>query len=440
MTRILAAFLATSATIFAVDIPVANASFDSPTIPVGSTFPGVPGWQLADQSDHCPSQFPSSGAGIAHPAAGSLVPSNDGSQTGYAVAGGTAPPKVQICQAFQQNFAQATIYVFSVDFAHAPGDPPIVASIQLSFHCPSFGLGQQCLPQPGDLATVPPGGGTVSVTHTVPGNSGQINSIFLAISVYSPQSGPITTTYFSHARLQAIPLKPQSYGLVGMYAHQPGTKSVLSMLCANANDGNPCAGTLEYLDIYGVLVSQQHVSLRPGMIGSLEQLGPLDRTLPARELIPVWFLTSGKVVVSLEMFDTTGRTSLFTNWADGSVSRLGNLFSGPIALTALDTGRLKVYCDGSVRNTTCDAILSFTDAVTGQVLMQSRVALTPGAGSILDISFRDSSVGLARGVIPAVTVNGGRAVANVTLFDATTGNTLTQSVLSPVVGAISEDN
>ena len=67
------------------------------------------------------------------------------------------------------------------------------------------------------------------------------------------------------------------------------------MLCA---PGAPCDGTLQFLDIHGVLVNTKTVALRPEMSTSLEQAGPLDRLAPPQELIPVWYLTKGNAVAS----------------------------------------------------------------------------------------------------------------------------------------------
>ncbi len=430
MTRISIALLLTStATIWAVDIPINNASFTSPSVSVGSTYNGIPpGWLVTSQpcTASLPGMLPPLGAGVAHPAAGTLVPSNDGSQTGFGVTGGTAIQYIQFCQTLSppqgQTFAGYT-YVLSVDFYHSPTDPPIGASIQMCLV--NQNSNAQCGPSPGSNAPVATTGGTVSLSLLAPTNSSPSEVLVIGIAVGTVQHNLQGTTYFNHVRVQAIPFVPQSYGIVGMFAHQPGAKSVLSLLCEKTA---PCEGTLEYHDLFGVLVNQKQVTLHPGTVGSLEQPGPLDRSQPPQELIPVWYLTSGNAIASFEMLDSTGRTSLFTNWADGSVSRMTNLLSGPVSLTSLDTARLKVYCDGSVRNPKCDATLTFTDAATGQSLSQSRVTLFPGTGTYLDIAFRDSITGAPRSVLPAVNISGGRGIADVTLFDASTGNTITQSI------------
>jgi hypothetical protein len=422
--------------VFAEDVMINNANFDTPQVQTGAILPGAPsGWTVFNQG--C--QFPptpfqnGTGAGIAHPAAGSLIPSNDGSQTGvivFALQGSNT----QLCQQVMAPLARpGTNYTFSMDFYRLPSDPPLNASM---FFCETNFTVSMCPAPMSSLTKVPANGGTVTGTLFVGADAGSPSTVTFTIGVAASGSGG--AVYFNHARLQAIPIVPHSSGLVGVYAHRPGVTGVLSLLCA----APPCDGTLEFLDLNGVLVSQKQVSIRQG-IGSLEQPGPLDRLAPPEELVPVWFLANGSATVSFALEDTSsGRTGLFTNWADGSVSKQGTLRSGPIGLTSSDTARLKAYCDGSVRNTSCDALLTFTDAVTGTVLEQSRLTLHPGTGTYLDLSFRDSSVGLARSVVPTVTFTGGRGIAQIALFDATTGDTITQSglVLATAESAGDNDN
>lgn len=81
---------------------------------------------------------------------------------------------------------------------------------------------------------------------------------------------------------------------------------------------------------------------------------------------------------------------------------MGNLNSGPLGITPLDTLKVKVYCDGSVRPgeappaATCSAILGFADAVSGQTLKQSRVVLAPGTGGYVDLNYEDTLQTLPR--------------------------------------------
>jgi hypothetical protein len=151
-------------------------------------------------------------------------------------------------------------------------------------------------------------------------------------------------------------------------------------------------------------------------------------------VIPRWFLTQGSANFSLEVSDETDlRTRLFINWGDGSVSKSGNLSSGLVSLTRGDTGRLKVYCDGSVRVegtvrfASCQADLAFHDT-NGRVLRQSHLNLAPGTAGFLDLTFEETrSADRRTVVIPMLTVAGGPAVGGFAVLDSETGITITQS-------------
>ena len=97
------------------------------------------------------------------------------------------------------------------------------------------------------------------------------------------------------------------------------------------------------------------------------------------------------------------------------------------------TGRLKVYCDGSVRVedmvriASCQADLAFRD-VNGRVLKQSHLTLAPGTASFLDLNFEETgSTGRRATIIPSLTVSGGPAAGGFAVLDSATGITITQS-------------
>jgi hypothetical protein len=183
------------------------------------------------------------------------------------------------------------------------------------------------------------------------------------------------------------------------------------VICANAVF--PCVTTLEFIDSHGVLLKQANLNLRPGESGFLD----LPSTAQGREpmeVTPRWFLHQGSATFSLEVSDETDlRTRFFANWADGSVSKTGNLSSGPVSLTRGDTGRLKVYRDGSVRVegtlrvASCQGDLAFHD-VNGRVLKQSHLDLAPGTAGFLDLTFEETRSSDRRmEVVPSLTVTGG---------------------------------
>jgi hypothetical protein len=185
-----------------------------------------------------------------------------------------------------------------------------------------------------------------------------------------------------------------------------------------------------------VLLKQAHLNLRPGETGFLDQQPPEpDRPM---EVIPKWFLNEGSANFSFEVSDTENlRTRFFVNWGDGSVAKAGNLDSGPVSLTRGDTGRLKVYCDGSVRVegtlrfASCQADLAFHDT-NGRLLKQSRLTLAPGTAGFLDLTFDETrSLDRRAVVIPSLNVTGGPAVGSLAVLESATGITITQS--SPAV-------
>jgi hypothetical protein len=195
----------------------------------------------------------------------------------------------------------------------------------------------------------------------------------------------------------------------------------------------PCDTTLEVIDTHGVLLKQAHLFLPPGTIQTLDFASEAQGREPI-EVIPRWFLTQGSANFSLEVFDSEDlRTRFFVNWGDGSVAKTGNLDSGPVSMTRGDSGRLKVYCDGSVRvegtlrMLPCQASLAFHDG-SGRVLKQSGINLAPATAGFLDLSFEETHSANRRAVIiPSLTVTGGPAVGSFALLDSATGRTITQS-------------
>jgi hypothetical protein len=216
----------------------------------------------------------------------------------------------------------------------------------------------------------------------------------------------------------------------------PEQTARLSAFCDGSVTPAPCNATLEFHDIHGVLLNQTHLNLRPGETGFLDSQPP-DPDRPM-EVIPKWFLNEGSANFSFEVSDTENlRTRFFVNWGDGSVAKAGNLDSGPVSLTRGDTGRLKVYCDGSVRVegtlrfASCQADLAFHDT-NGRLLKQSRLTLAPGTAGFLDLPFDETrSLDRRAVVIPSLNVTGGPAVGSLAVLESATGITITQS--SPAV-------
>ena len=420
--------LAGSCSLSAQSIPLSNPSFESPAVSVGAqTVGGIPGWQYFPAAPNCIAT-----AGVAHPLSSQLSPPSDGSQVGYShLCPNTPGPNTGAAffQTLPVNYQPNTTYTFTLDFYRDAGATlPIRAAIAFCFGSP----GNPICPDPEDTQDVPAAGGTVSVSMLVNSVDRFLGSP-ISVGIFQGDAAGTPNLYFDNARLEAVPRTAHSYGIVGMYAHRPGVTSRLNAVCSPATT-SPCDLALEFHDIHGVLVAQTETILRPGQTASLDQPVSRDFMPDAGELIPRWFLKSGMADVSFEILDSSMRTNFFVNWADGSVSKMGNLNSGPVGITAADTVRAKVYCDGSVRPgiaasaSTCRATLGFTDTVSGRVLKQSRVMLAPGTGGYLDLNYEDTPQTSPRQeVIPQLTVTGGNAVGGFAVLDRATGGTVTQS-------------
>ena len=424
--------LAGALSLSAQSIPLANAGFEAPTVAVGTNNGGgIPGWQFNQNSQKC-SDGTFSTSGVAHPLSSQLAPPSDGSQVGYSHFCGPYSTTA-IWQTLPVNYSPNTGYTFTLDFyGDVAPHVPLGASIGFCFGHSTDPGGLNCPPE--NIQTVPAGGGTVSANLFVSSNDrflgSPISVIILATSFDIPSN-----IYFDHARLEATPRIAHSSGIVGMYAHRPGVTSQLNAICSNSTS-SPCDVALEFHDIHGVLVSQTETTLRPGQATSLDQPVSRDFMPDAGELIPRWYLKSGNADVSFEIIDSsTMRSNFFVNWADGSVSKMGNLNSGPVGITPFDTVRVKVYCDGSVRSgeaaaisAPCSATLGFADSASGRTLKQSRMVLQPGTAGYLDLFYEDTPQTATREEVrPMITVNGGNAIGGFAILDRGTGGTVTQS-------------
>jgi hypothetical protein len=416
-----------SASLYAQSIPLANPTFEIPTVAVGAkTTGGIPGWPILYPLRQCLSQGTSTDQGVAHPLSTQLAPPSDGSQVGY----------FQLCGGFTVNNSQTTpayyspntTYTFTVDFYRDAG---AVSPIEITLlFCYAIPGGPACS---GGKSVVATSVGTLSASKFISTTDSFVSRpIVVEINAGAGQ-GQATNLYFDNARLEATPLVAHTQGIVGIFAHRPGVTSRLNVLCNPASP--PCALALEFHDIHGVLVSQKQVTVRPSETTSLDQPVSRDFMPDGGELVPRWFLKSGIGDVSFEIFDSsTGRTDLFVNWGGGSAPKTGNLNSGPVAITPLDTVRVKAYCDGSAPTgeaavkTQCTAILGFADAASGRMLKQSRMVIEPGTGGYLDLHYEDTPQTMPRQeVIPQLTITGGNGIGGFAVLDRATGGTITQS-------------
>jgi hypothetical protein len=399
----------------AQSIPIFNASFENPQIQPGTmSFNGIPGWSAF-------SQTPPAIAGVANLPASAFSPPTDGTQIGY------MKGNQHITQIVGVTNQLNTVYLLGIDCyalqSKQPANSGLEVRIMSTFEGPLIG---NCSP-------------SGSSNHmTLAFNPDSVGPQNITIEIDSV--GDNSFVFFDHVTLTAVCFTcvSQGFGAFDLAQRQIVRQGVI---CASAVF--PCITALEFIDSHGVLLTQAHLNLRPGETGFLDFVNPPqtgnqpppsgDRPQPM-VVIPRWFLTQGSANFSLEVSDETDlRTRLFINWGDGSVSKSGNLSSGLVSLTRGDTGRLKVYCDGSVRVegtvrfASCQADLAFHDT-NGRVLRQSHLNLAPGTAGFLDLTFEETrSADRRTVVIPMLTVAGGPAVGGFAVLDSETGITITQS-------------
>jgi hypothetical protein len=415
-------------------IPIANASFETPSVRPGvTTIGGIPGWTMSA------SNGANVIAGVTNRPASSFTPPTDGSQLGYlsmtAPPGQQPPPFVDLSQTLSSTLSASTNYALSIDVYTLTGG------------CPS----STC---DGPFLGVIAGNCSLMNSQLSRGNN---YFLFSSPAAPSPCIGqPLTIDiriiltnfialpyFFDNLSLGAFPTTPFPilHGAFGSFGPIIGEAARLKAFC----DGSvmpvaDCQATLEFHDIQGVLLSQQNLMLRPGTSGFLDlrsvepAVGGRDPHQGPSEVVPVWFLQSGHAVMSLDMFGEDMRISHFINWGDDFGPALGNLDSGPVTLSRGQSGRLKAFCDGSVR-TRCNVNFAFSDA-SGRMLKQSSMTLAPGKAGFLDISFEETgAIGRTVEIRPSLMVGEGPAVGGFALLDET-GHTITQTLPGSIISAV----
>ncbi|HEV3199264.1 MAG TPA: hypothetical protein VGZ73_15230 [Bryobacteraceae bacterium] len=398
----------------AQSIPLINPSFEIPKITANNVGFNIPGWPALPNSNTV--------SGVANLPPTAFSPSTDGTQVGFIRGYGA------IEQDTGAKLTPFTRYVLTLDFlgSVAPNSFPkspgmaLMTGLYLAF---DFGV---------DVST---GNPHTLTFDALPGGHTQegfpIDSEFgKPITIFIRNSSGLVG--IDNVRLETIPLGPfvsQGFASFSLAQHEIVRPGVICSVTSLV----PCITTLEVIDPHGVLLSQAHLNLRPGEPGFLELPSEAQGREPM-EVVPRWFLTQGSASFSIDVFDSEDlRTRFFVNGGDGSVAKTGDLDSGPVSMTRSDSGRLKVYCDGSVRvegtlrMLPCRASLAFHDG-SGRVLKQSGINLAPATAGFLDLSFEETHSANRRAVIiPSLTVTGGPAVGSFALLDSATGRTITQS-------------
>lgn len=210
------------------------------------------------------------------------------------------------------------------------------------------------------------------------------------------------------------------FGLTGIGALQTAR---LAALCSE-DSLTSCDVTFEFHDINGRILKQDRMQLVPGS-GGTSDLPSLPGLFASRlEIDPCIKVERGLAVASLQIMDNlTGRTNVFVNWADGSVSKLRDLDFGVTGITALDTARLSAYCEADETRSaeSCDVTLEFHD-LQGRTVKQSRVTLQSGTGIFVDLKLAETRTSARRFEIdPCVKVGRGTAIGSFELIDTFTG-------------------
>ena len=424
----LAMILGTLPTVSAQSIPIPNAGFEDPVIPVGG-LAGFPSpWFYFSQQLIC--EF-----GIAHPMPSQVAPVSDGSQLAFALINTSCPgpgsvgKHIEFTLQLNAVWKEATAYTFSMDFFRAPGIAFPDVAVQL--------CGLACLP--GGAATP----GTFTTSTAVKSHQNELLGHPITIRIMIDSPGPMAKVFFDNLRLEAVSTTLPSKR--GWFVTSRPDAVVPGQLNAVCSSPIPCHLFLEAHNLQGVLLSQQEFTLRSGQSASLELPGGRGANgAPAaapNEIAASFVVESGEILASLELVDTDLRTRLFEPWGDGSVSKLGKLDFGSVGLSRSDTGRLKAFCDGSVRTAdgsvrkACEVTFEFTDG-NGRVLKSSRTTLQPGTGAFVDLHYEDTGGSSPRAAVaPCLKVAGGSAVASFALLDRASGQTITQSSPAALVSA-----
>jgi hypothetical protein len=409
-------------------IPVSNPSFETPHLkgPGLNTQNGIPNWPVVF-TQAIPGEPSTVITGVIRPEFTTDVP-NDGTQLGYI----NSKSIVELAQPVPATLEANLVYTLSVDFFVQLGSDSVTGEVALCVgtqtqvetclavdNSPLPGPATrtvQFLAQPGD----PHLGKQLWIKLGKGPSLGTTGSIVLFDNIRLDRNPPLNTSVVLH-------------GAFGSFGIIPGESGRLNALCDGSVMPATCEVTLEFHDIHGVLLNQSHLVMPPGESGFLD-LPPDSRGAEPMEIVPVWFLKSGHVVTSFDVFDEDLRNKLFINWGDGSVSKMGQLASGPAFLSRGESARLKAYCDGSVR-TSCLADFSFHNE-RGTLLKQSRLMLPPGTGGFLDLNFEETnSTDRQVKIIPSLMVGEAPAVGGLALIDEATSATITQSYPSTIQSA-----
>lgn len=248
---------------------------------------------------------------------------------------------------------------------------------------------------------------------------------------------------------------PPGFGLIPVDA---GQTVRLNVVCFEHQVGHfppgPCRGELMFHDAAGNVLSRGSYDLQPGRVAAL-QFTPKrdkkgDKVGDVATIVPcVLPAPGGRAIPSVEVVDRlTGHTTLFANPAATRMTDFNNGRPSPGSLVGFNPQpdppgfgavtvamdqvvRLNVACFdhqvGGIPPDPCRGTVMFHDA-QGADLARGSYSLQPGKTAVLDLDADAAVLDLDAGATVTLTpcilpAPGGRAVPNVQVIDALTGQT-----------------
>jgi hypothetical protein len=254
------------------------------------------------------------------------------------------------------------------------------------------------------------------------------------------------------AQVRVSRIDPPGFGIVPL---KSGQTIKLHVSCFDHQVGHlppdPCRGTALLNDATGQTLVAQSFELTSGQSRSLQfTFTPIGDVNPGVDAIalagidPLWIPAAGGISIPfVEVFDQAGNPLLFENPAAARMTEFNNGFTNPgtiagfnpqpdppgfglVTLTPAMFMRTNVACFGRPVNgippDPCRGTVMFHNAA-GDVLKQADYDLKPGTVASFPFSINDRRENVE--IIPCVLPQpGGRAVPNVELVNALTGDTM----------------
>lgn len=242
---------------------------------------------------------------------------------------------------------------------------------------------------------------------------------------------------------------PPGFGLVTV---QPAQTIRINLTCFGHTIGRippgPCHGLAMFHDSRGDVLKQAAVDLRPGESGFMEYTPPRltgDVLISPVGIDPCWVPAAGGTVIpTVEVLDNGGNLLLFENVATPRMSEFNNAFTNPetdsgfnptpdppgfgmITVTSTMKLRMNTSCFAHTINGIppgpCRGTVMVHD-MAGNVIQQTAYDLKPGQTASFEFTPPPTSDRTSVHIDPCwLPAEGGRAVPDVELVDASSGQT-----------------